>query len=54
VHWTAEEKQIILAIWAKIDIEEAGAAALSRLLVVYPWTQRYFKNFGNLSSPTAI
>ncbi|XP_072458190.1 hemoglobin subunit beta-like [Notamacropus eugenii] len=54
VHWTAEEKQIILAIWAKIDIEEAGAAALSRLLVVYPWTQRYFSNFGNLSSPTAI
>ncbi|XP_068921059.1 hemoglobin subunit beta-like [Petaurus breviceps papuanus] len=54
VHWTAEEKQIISSIWAKVDIEEAGAAALSRLLVVYPWTQRYFSNFGNLSSPTAI
>lgn len=25
-----------------------------RLLIVYPWTQRFFDNFGNLSSPTAI
>ncbi|XP_036595211.1 hemoglobin subunit beta-like [Trichosurus vulpecula] len=54
VHWTAEEKQVISAIWAKVDVEQTGAAALSRLLVVYPWTQRYFSNFGNLSSPTAI
>ncbi|NWS83600.1 HBRH protein, partial [Toxostoma redivivum] len=27
---------------------------LPRLLIVYPWTQRFFDNFGNLSSPTAI
>uniref|UniRef100_A0A674J566 Globin domain-containing protein n=1 Tax=Terrapene triunguis TaxID=2587831 RepID=A0A674J566_9SAUR len=27
---------------------------LSRLLIVYPWTQRFFSSFGNLSSPTAI
>lgn len=25
-----------------------------RLLVVYPWTQRFFDNFGNLSSSSAI
>uniref|UniRef100_A0A5F7ZQJ6 Hemoglobin subunit epsilon 1 n=1 Tax=Macaca mulatta TaxID=9544 RepID=A0A5F7ZQJ6_MACMU len=25
-----------------------------RLLVVYPWTQRFFDSFGNLSSPSAI
>ncbi|KFQ05981.1 Hemoglobin subunit rho, partial [Haliaeetus albicilla] len=28
--------------------------SLLRLLIVYPWTQRFFDNFGNLSSPTAI
>ncbi|NXY39483.1 HBB protein, partial [Pomatorhinus ruficollis] len=27
---------------------------LPRLLIVYPWTQRFFASFGNLSSPTAI
>lgn len=25
-----------------------------RCLIVYPWTQRYFASFGNLSSPAAI
>lgn len=29
-------------------------APLHRLLVVYPWTQRFFDNFGNLSSTSAI
>lgn len=28
--------------------------SVPRLLIVYPWTQRFFDNFGNLSSPTAI
>jgi len=28
--------------------------SLCRLLIVYPWTQRFFASFGNLSSPTAI
>ncbi|XP_069840992.1 hemoglobin subunit beta-2-like, partial [Dendropsophus ebraccatus] len=27
---------------------------LIRLLIVYPWTQRYFSSFGNLSNVTAI
>ncbi|NXF76323.1 HBE protein, partial [Sclerurus mexicanus] len=54
VHWSAEEKQLISSIWGKVNVEECGAEALARLLIVYPWTQRFFSNFGNLSSPTAI
>ncbi|XP_074672768.1 hemoglobin subunit rho isoform X1 [Strix aluco] len=54
VHWTAEEKQLIASIWGKVNVEECGAEALARLLIVYPWTQRFFSSFGNLSSPTAI
>lgn len=27
---------------------------LCRVLIVYPWTQRYFSSFGNLSNPAAI
>ncbi|XP_071286134.1 hemoglobin subunit rho-like isoform X2 [Agelaius tricolor] len=54
VHWSAEEKQLITSVWAKVNVEECGAEALARLLIVYPWTQRFFSDFGNLSSPTAI
>uniref|UniRef100_A0A8B9GF56 Hemoglobin subunit beta n=1 Tax=Amazona collaria TaxID=241587 RepID=A0A8B9GF56_9PSIT len=61
VHWTAEEKQLIAGLWGKVNVEECGAEALAscgdsiwELLIVYPWTQRFFSSFGNLSSPTAI
>ncbi|XP_014460905.1 hemoglobin subunit beta [Alligator mississippiensis] len=54
VQWSAEEKQLITSIWGRINVEEVGGDALARLLIVYPWTQRFFSNFGNLSSPTAI
>ncbi|XP_030333173.1 hemoglobin subunit gamma isoform X1 [Strigops habroptila] len=54
VHWSAEEKQLIASLWGKVNVEECGAEALARLLIVYPWTQRFFSSFGNLSSPTAI
>ncbi|NXQ48929.1 HBB protein, partial [Catharus fuscescens] len=54
VQWTAEEKQLITGLWAKVDVATCGAEALARLLIVYPWTQRFFASFGNLSSPTAI
>ncbi|KAM5153192.1 hemoglobin subunit beta-2-like [Mantella aurantiaca] len=54
VHWTAEEKAAIASVWAKVDVENDGHDALSRLLLVYPWTQRYFSSFGNLSSASAI
>ncbi|XP_056390740.1 hemoglobin subunit beta-2-like [Hyla sarda] len=54
VHWTAEEKAAITSVWSKVNVERDGHDALSRLLVVYPWTQRYFSSFGNLSNATAI
>ncbi|NXR17115.1 HBB protein, partial [Cinclus mexicanus] len=54
VNWTAEEKQLITGLWAKVNVAECGAEALARLLIVYPWTQRFFASFGNLSSPTAV
>ncbi|XP_007071479.2 hemoglobin subunit beta-like [Chelonia mydas] len=54
VHWTAEEKQLITGLWGKVNVAECGGEALARLLIVYPWTQRFFSSFGNLSSPTAI
>ncbi|XP_018431464.1 PREDICTED: hemoglobin larval subunit beta-1-like, partial [Nanorana parkeri] len=44
----------IASIWAKVDLENDGHDALARLLQVYPWTQRYFSSFGNLSSPAAV
>ncbi|KYO47961.1 hemoglobin subunit beta-like [Alligator mississippiensis] len=52
--WTAEEKRLITNLWRKIDVAECGADALARLLIVYPWTKKFFLHFGNLSSPTAI
>ncbi|XP_058401773.1 hemoglobin subunit epsilon-like [Diceros bicornis minor] len=54
VHFTAEEKATVASLWAKVDVEAVGGEVLGRLLVVYPWTQRFFDNFGNLSSESAI
>ncbi|KAM3916432.1 hemoglobin subunit beta-2-like [Leptodactylus fuscus] len=54
VHWTAEEKSAITSVWSKVNAEQDGHEALTRLLVVYPWTQRYFSSFGNLSNVTAV
>ncbi|KAM3863361.1 hemoglobin subunit beta-2-like [Diretmus argenteus] len=54
VEWTDFERQTIADIFGKIDYETVGAAALSRTLIVYPWTQRYFGNFGNLYNAAAI
>ncbi|XP_005880464.1 PREDICTED: hemoglobin subunit epsilon [Myotis brandtii] len=54
VHFTAEEKTAVTNVWSKVNVEEAGGEVLGRLLVVYPWTQRFFDNFGNLSSSSAI
>uniref|UniRef100_A0A8C3NVW6 Hemoglobin subunit beta n=1 Tax=Cyanoderma ruficeps TaxID=181631 RepID=A0A8C3NVW6_9PASS len=54
VQWTAEEKQLITGLWGKVNVAECGGEALARLLIVYPWTQRFFASFGNLSSATAI
>ncbi|KAM4632311.1 hemoglobin subunit beta-2-like isoform 1-T1 [Discoglossus pictus] len=54
VNWTAEERAAINNVWSHLDAAHDGADALGRLLVVFPWTQRYFSSFGNLSNATAI
>ncbi|KAK7168158.1 hypothetical protein R3I94_002266 [Phoxinus phoxinus] len=54
VEWTDAERTAIIGLWGKLNIDEIGPQALSRCLIVYPWTQRYFSTFGNLSSPAAI
>ncbi|XP_056144309.1 hemoglobin subunit beta-like [Lampris incognitus] len=54
VEWTAAERNAIKEIWGKIKIDEIGPLALARCLIVYPWTQRYFKSFGDFSTTKAI
>ncbi|XP_036062061.1 hemoglobin subunit epsilon [Onychomys torridus] len=54
VNFTAEEKGLVSGLWSKVNVEDIGGEALGRLLVVYPWTQRFFDSFGNLSSASAI
>ncbi|KAJ7992493.1 hypothetical protein DPEC_G00279250 [Dallia pectoralis] len=54
VDWSPAERSAILSVWGKISADEIGPQALIRCLVVFPWTQRYFASFGNLSSPAAI
>nr|QLJ83456.1 hemoglobin subunit betaA [Damaliscus pygargus phillipsi] len=51
---TAEEKAAVTGFWGKVNVGEVGAEALGRLLVVYPWTQRFFEHFGDLSSADAV
>nr|AHA82593.1 hemoglobin beta 5 [Ictalurus punctatus] len=54
VVWTDFERATIQDLFSKIDYESVGHQALSRCLVVYPWTQRYFGSFGNLYNAAAI
>uniref|UniRef100_A0A4W5K970 Globin domain-containing protein n=2 Tax=Hucho hucho TaxID=62062 RepID=A0A4W5K970_9TELE len=54
VEWTDFERATIQSVFEKMDYDDVGPAALSRCLVVYPWTQRYFGNFGNLYNAAAI
>ncbi|XP_057605905.1 hemoglobin subunit beta-like [Hippopotamus amphibius kiboko] len=54
VHLTAEERAAVYALWGKVNVQEVGGEALGRLLVVYPWTQRFFESFGDLSSADAV
>nr|P02074.1 RecName: Full=Hemoglobin subunit beta-3; AltName: Full=Beta-3-globin; AltName: Full=Hemoglobin beta-3 chain; AltName: Full=Hemoglobin beta-III chain [Odocoileus virginianus virginianus] len=51
---TAEEKAAVTGFWGKVNVDVVGAEALGRLLVVYPWTQRFFEHFGDLSSAGAV
>nr|AJQ21923.1 beta-globin [Peromyscus maniculatus] len=54
VHLTDAEKALVTGLWGKVKPEEIGGEALGRLLAVYPWTQRFFDSFGDLSSASAI
>ncbi|XP_074513546.1 hemoglobin subunit beta-2-like [Sebastes fasciatus] len=54
VEWTDFERATIKDIFSKMEYEVVGPASLARCLVVYPWTQRYFGNFGNLYNAAAI
>ncbi|XP_068439264.1 hemoglobin subunit beta-1-like [Clinocottus analis] len=54
VVWTAGERAAINSIFSKLDYDDVGPKALSRCLIVYPWTQRHFESFGNLSNAAAI
>ncbi|KAM9305197.1 hemoglobin subunit beta-2-like [Gastrophryne carolinensis] len=54
VNWTAQERAAITSVWQKVNVQRDGGEALGRLLLVYPWTQRYFSSFGNLSNAAAI
>ncbi|XP_053193694.1 hemoglobin subunit beta-like [Scomber japonicus] len=54
VEWTDFERATIQGIFDKMDYEVVGPAALARCLVVYPWCERYFGNFGNLYNAAAI
>ncbi|XP_049636417.1 hemoglobin subunit beta isoform X2 [Suncus etruscus] len=54
VHLSGEEKSCVTGLWGKVNEDEVGGEALGRLLVVYPWTQRFFDSFGDLSSASAV
>ncbi|KAG3263790.1 hemoglobin subunit beta-like [Ictidomys tridecemlineatus] len=54
VHLSDGEKNAISTVWGKVDVDAVGAEALGRLLIVYPWTQRFFDSFGDLSSASAV
>uniref|UniRef100_A0A8C1UZN1 Hemoglobin, beta adult 2 n=1 Tax=Cyprinus carpio TaxID=7962 RepID=A0A8C1UZN1_CYPCA len=54
VEWSDSERNTIASVWGKINVDEIGPQTLARVLIVYPWTQRYFGSFGNLSSASAI
>ncbi|XP_048215291.1 hemoglobin subunit beta-like [Perognathus longimembris pacificus] len=54
VHLSADEKAAVANVWSKVNLEAHGGEALGRLLVVYPWTQRFFDAFGDLSTADAV
>ncbi|XP_076025807.1 hemoglobin subunit beta-2-like [Genypterus blacodes] len=54
VEWTDSERAIITGIFESLDYKVIGQKAMSRCLIVYPWTQRYFGAFGNLYNAETI
>nr|prf hemoglobin Bbeta [Ovis aries] len=51
---TAEEKAAVTGFWGKVKVDQVGGEALARLLVVYPWTERFFESFGDLDDHDAV
>ncbi|XP_027141243.1 hemoglobin subunit epsilon isoform X6 [Larimichthys crocea] len=54
VKWTEKERSTVSAVWEKVVIDETGPEALRRMLIVYPWTERYFETFGDIFSADTI
>ncbi|XP_034716326.1 hemoglobin subunit beta-1-like [Etheostoma cragini] len=54
VKWTDEERKVISSIFSNLDYNDVGPKALRRCLIVYPWTQRHFSSFGDISTAAAI
>ncbi|KAJ1097354.1 hypothetical protein NDU88_002474 [Pleurodeles waltl] len=52
--FTKDEVQHIHDVWGNIPADQVGGESLGRLICVDPWTKRYFKSFGDLSSCEAI
>ncbi|XP_033999229.1 hemoglobin subunit alpha-2-like [Trematomus bernacchii] len=52
---TAKDKQTVKAFWAKVSgkSEDIGAAAVARMLVVYPQTKTYFSHWQDQSPYSA-
>ncbi|KAM8723565.1 hemoglobin cathodic subunit beta-like isoform 1-T1 [Acanthopagrus schlegelii] len=49
-----KERSTVRAVWEKLDIDQIGPEALARVLIVYPWTERYFGGFGDMFTATAV
>ncbi|KAG7505760.1 hemoglobin cathodic subunit beta-like [Solea senegalensis] len=54
VKFTEQERDVVRAVWEKVDVDEIGPEALIRVLITYPWTERYFGKFGDLFSISAV
>ncbi|KAL1773989.1 beta-globin subunit [Sigmodon hispidus] len=54
VYLNDAEKGLVTGLWGKVNHDATGAESLGRLLIVYPWTQRFFTSFGDLPSASAV
>ena len=54
VKWTDKERSTVRRVWEQVNIDQVGPEALARVLIVYPWTERYFGRFGDIFTATAV
>uniref|UniRef100_A0A3P9I938 Hemoglobin, beta adult 2 n=1 Tax=Oryzias latipes TaxID=8090 RepID=A0A3P9I938_ORYLA len=54
VKWTEKERCTIRDVWGKVDIDEIGPQILTRVHIVYPWSETYFGTFGDIFTNTSI